>query len=124
MKATDFLWKRYQFRVDEEMYKERLESRRTADQLHEDYAHLEQRVERLTLICRAMWELLGKTNNWDDEKLFDRVKEIDARDGEIDGKIGADMIKCPRCGHPVNTRHPRCVYCGFKDFKTDPFKKV
>lgn len=124
MKATDVLWKRYQTRVDEGLSEERLERRRTADELHEDYLHLENRVEKLTLICRAMWELVSKSNKWSDEKLFDLVKDIDGRDGKKDGKIGADVIKCPKCGHPVNTRRPRCVYCGFKDFKTDPFIEV
>jgi hypothetical protein len=124
MKASDVLWKRYQSRLDEEISEKGRKTERTADQLHEDYAHLEHRVEKLTLICRAMWELLCKSNKWDDDTLFDLVKDIDGRDGEVDGKIGSTVIKCPRCGHPANRRHPICVYCGFRDFKADPFTKV
>ena len=81
MKATDALWKRYQFRVDEGIAEEERQRRRTADQLHEDYIYLENRVEKLTLICRAMWEILSASNDWDDGKLFSKVKEIDALDG-------------------------------------------
>lgn len=121
MKASDVLWKRFQSRVDEEISEEVRETRRTADQLHEDYAYLEQRVEKLTLICRAMWELLSKSQHWDDRKLLDLVKDIDGRDGKVDGKIGANVIKCPECGHAVNRRHPRCVYCGLRGFADDPF---
>lgn len=121
MKATDLLWKRYQTRVDEDVSNKRNERERSTDELHEDYAHLEHRVEKLSLICRAMWELLGKSKKLTDLELFDLVKEIDSRDGMADGKIGTKVVKCPECGHPVNTRHPRCVYCGFTDFKIDPF---
>lgn len=124
MKATDALWKRYQSRVDEGIVEEDMQRKRTADQLHEDYIYLEHRVEKLTLICRAMWEILSETNDWDDARLFSKVKAIDRLDGKVDGKISAKVVPCPECGHPVNTRHPMCVYCGFRDFNIDPFSKV
>lgn len=124
MKASDALWKRFQTRVDEGVAADDALRNRTADQLHEDYLHLEHRVEKLTLICRAMWEMISEANGWDEDKLFSRVKGIDARDGAMDGRISGKVVKCPECGHPVNTRHPVCVYCGFRDFKVDPFTKV
>jgi hypothetical protein len=71
-----------------------------------------------------MWELLTENNDWDEGKLFSKMREIDGRDGAIDGKVGAKVVTCPECGHPVNTHNPRCVYCGCQDFKSDPFTQV
>lgn len=124
MKATDVLWKRYQTRIDDETSSDNAIRRRTADQLHEDYHHLEHRLDKLTLISRAMWEILTEAKDWDEGKLFSKMREIDGRDGAVDGKIRAEVVSCPDCGHPVNTRNPRCVYCGCREFKTDPFVQV
>ena len=120
MKVTDVLWERYQTRVDEASSADNALRNRTADQLHEDYLHLEHRVERLTLINRAMWEFLCETHDWDEGKLFERVREIDGRDGSVDGRIKAQVVACPECGHHVNLRHPVCVYCGYRDFRLCP----
>jgi hypothetical protein len=57
MKPSDVLWKRYQTRIDDDISVDDTIRRRIADQLHEDYLHLEHRIERLPLISRAMWEL-------------------------------------------------------------------
>lgn len=124
MKATDVLWKRYQTRVDEATSADNSLRNRTADQLHEDYLHLEHRIEKLTLINRAIWELLSEKHDWDEGKLVERMRDIDGRDDTVDGKISAKVATCPECGHKVNMRHPVCVYCGYRDFKSDPFVQV
>lgn len=124
MDPSDVLWQRYQTRVDEGSATDNIQRNRTADQLHEDYIHLEHRVEKLTLISRAMWEMLKETHSWNEGRLLERMKEIDARDGSIDGKMQAKVVPCPECGHKVNMRHPVCVYCGYRDFKRDPFAQV
>jgi hypothetical protein len=71
-----------------------------------------QELEELTLACQAMWELLRDHLGLTDAQLKARMLEIDARDGTIDGKIGAELVDCPHCGKKASTVKPNCVYCG------------
>lgn len=71
-----------------------------------------QEVEELTLACQAMWELLRDHLGFSDEHLRAKMLEVDARDGSVDGKIGAELIDCPHCGQRASTMKPNCVYCG------------
>ncbi len=71
-----------------------------------------QDVDELTLACQAMWELLSEHLGFTDEHLKAKILEIDARDGVVDGKIGAEIVDCPHCGQKVSTMKPNCVYCG------------
>jgi hypothetical protein len=71
-----------------------------------------QELEELTLACQAMWELLRDHIGFTDDHLKAKIHEIDARDGTIDGKIGAELIDCLHCGQKASTTKPRCVYCG------------
>ena len=59
-----------------------------------------------------MWELLSEHLGFTDEHLKAKILEIDARDGVVDGKIGAEIVDCPHCGQKVSTMKPNCVYCG------------
>lgn len=88
----------------------------SGEQLSEEVNHLEHRIEKLTLICRAMWELLSEKHGIDHQTLVGKVAEIDLRDGELNGSATPDVVTCPKCGHSVNSRHLRCIYCGFHDF--------
>ena len=71
-----------------------------------------QDIEELTLACQAMWELLRDHLGFTDENLKAKIIVIDARDGVVDGKIGAELIDCPHCGQRASTMKPNCVYCG------------
>jgi len=71
-----------------------------------------QEVEELTLACQAMWELLRDHLGFTDEHLKAKILEIDARDGVVDGKVGAEIIDCPHCGQKASTMKPNCIYCG------------
>lgn len=93
-------------------------------QLHHDIPHLEGRIDKLTLICRALFELLQKEHGWTDDKLLAKVAEIDLRDGSLDGKLETPIFDCPECGRRVNAKHGRCLYCGADDFHRDPFDEV
>jgi hypothetical protein len=59
-----------------------------------------------------MWELLRDQLGLTDEQLKAKMLEIDARDGVVDGKIGAELVDCPHCGQKASTFKPNCVYCG------------
>ena len=65
-----------------------------------------------------------ETHGWEEGKIFAKMQDIDHRDGTVDGKIQAAVVACPECGHKVNMRHPVCIYCGYRDFKTDPFTQI
>jgi hypothetical protein len=73
-----------------------------------------QELEELTLACQAMWELLRDHLGFTDDHLKAKILEIDARDGVVDGKIGAEVIDCPHCGQKASTTKPNCMYCGHR----------
>lgn len=71
-----------------------------------------QEHEELTLACQAMWELIRDHFGFTDDHLKAKILEIDARDGTVDGKIGAELTDCPHCGQKASTIKPHCIYCG------------
>ncbi len=73
---------------------------------------IEDRIDRLSLICRAMWEFLQERTDLTEEQLMAKVQEIDLRDGAADGKLDAKPTACPACARPLSRRHIRCLYCG------------
>jgi hypothetical protein len=70
-------------------------------------------VDRLLLITEALWGMLKKEHGYTDDQLADAVKEIDLRDGRLDGRPQpASPVTCPGC-QKVNSPHrTRCIYCG------------
>lgn len=76
------------------------------------------RLDRLALICQAMWELLREKTGMMDEDVMRKMAEIDLRDGVEDGKMRHKIVKCPNCQRPANTKNARCWFCG-QEFKRD-----
>ena len=75
--------------------------------------YLEDRFERLSLVCMAMWSLLQDKTNLTERDLLDRVQTIDLMDGQVDGKAGrVGVTRCGKCDRPMSARHLRCIYCG------------
>ena len=85
----------------------------TARKLDNNVADFESRLDRLTLVCMAMWSLLKEKTNLTDEELLKRVEEIDLADGKLDGRVSAQVITCPQCNRQMSTRTNRCFYCGY-----------
>lgn len=75
-------------------------------------AALEERVEKLSLVCMAMWSLLQDKTGVTEEQLLERVKTLDLMDGVADGKATRTISKCTRCKRVMAPRHRRCLYCG------------
>ena len=86
--------------------------------------HLEDRIDRLALICMAMWSLIRSETNLTEEQLLERVREIDLMDGEEDGKITRQVTQCSRCNRPMSSRHTRCIYCGSDALVASAFDTV
>jgi hypothetical protein len=81
-------------------------------------ADLEDKVNRLALICRAMLELLpGLT----EDQLKAKIQEIDQRDGQVDGRVTPRAKKCPKCDATMSPRFGRCLFCGHQDEAASPF---
>jgi len=73
---------------------------------------LRNRLDRLTLACVALWELLQQCSDLTEEDLMAKVKEVDLRDGAADGKIASKVSQCRKCGRVMSVRHQKCLYCG------------
>ena len=83
---------------------------------------LEKRLDRLALVNKAMWTLLRDKNGLTDVELRSMVLEVDAADGQVDGRIGSVMQVCTACGRSMAPKHGRCPYCDAAIAKTDPFR--
>lgn len=88
------------------------------------FVALQQRLDRLTLVCVAMWSLMKEKTNVTEQELLDRVKEIDLMDGKADGKIGKQLSNCPKCGRVMSSRHQKCLYCGAENLQLGEFGGV
>jgi hypothetical protein len=88
----------------------------------DDIYDLHERVDRLTLALDAMWSLLEE-NGYRDEDLLARIQQIDAADGQIDGKRTAQAGQCLECGAKVAPGIPACQFCGAQvaGHTPDPF---
>lgn len=98
---------------------------RTSDarpsQVHpSEIRELRDQVERLALMCQALWELVRTRAKLSDADLEKLAQEIDLRDGMADGRLTSHPVKCPNCGRVSNSRHKKCLYCGLL-FEGDAF---
>lgn len=98
--------------------------RRRADRAEREAGYIDERVDRLTLICMAMWSLLQEKTGLTEEDLLDRVKQIDLMDGQEDGKFKKQIAQCPKCKRVMSARHGRCLYCGAADLHYTAFDTV
>jgi ribosomal protein S27AE len=86
--------------------------RRAADDARSRVREYESRLDRLTLVCAAMWSLLQEKTGLTEAELLKKVEEIDLSDGVKDGKVRKQAMQCPRCQRTMSSRHARCLYCG------------
>jgi rRNA maturation endonuclease Nob1 len=83
-----------------------------ADRYAADIADISRKVDRLSLACQAMWELLRDRSELTEDDIEAKILEIDSRDGRVDGKIATKLVDCATCGRPTNSRRCSCVMCG------------
>ena len=70
-------------------------------------------IERQMIISEAIWELLKEKVGLTDEDLVKKVREIDLRDGVLDGRVKPEPpIACPKCGKKMKKGSSTCIYCG------------
>ncbi len=85
---------------------------------------LESKMDKLALICRAMWELLEEKTDLTEEELTAKVKEIDLLDGKLDDKLGSVSMKCKSCGKMISSRYKHCMYCRAEHICDSVFDKI
>jgi len=85
---------------------------------------IEERHERLALVCMALWSLLMDKTNLTEQDLMDRVRLLDNMDGVADGKATRGITKCTNCGRTLNARHNKCLYCGHERLATSAFDRI
>lgn len=84
----------------------------------------EQKINMLSLINRAMWELMEDKLGLTMDQLNEKINEIDLRDGELDGKVTMQASDCPECGAKVNPTFNRCLFCGYEPEINNAFDKM
>lgn len=77
-----------------------------------DIRNLQDQIDHLSLVCQAMCELMEEVG-FNKNMLEDKIREIDLRDGKLDGKYNPEK-KCSGCSRAVAGRHVKCLYCGTK----------
>lgn len=82
----------------------------------------EERLEKLALLCMAMWSLMREKTGLTEKDLLERVKQIDLMDGREDGKLKKTVLECRSCGRAMSSRHTRCLYCGAPNLKRSAFE--
>lgn len=96
---------------------------RTADKTAEEAKHdaytlgqeldeLRRKTDALTIACQALGELLRDATGMTDAAVFEKMREVDLRDGKLDGKMGAQPIPCAHCGRTTNDHRKACLFCG------------
>jgi len=74
---------------------------------------LEARLDRLAMLCEALWTLVRDELKLTDEALLDRINAIDLTDGRLDGKADrGSALTCHACHRTVSRRFAKCMYCG------------
>ncbi len=81
----------------------------------------DEKIEALRLACAAMWSLVKEKHGATDQDLMDRILELDAADGKLDGRVSASP-NCLQCGHRMLMRaRAICVWCGAETKTAGPF---
>ena len=112
------LWDLYQqyriARLDRQI--DDIQSTPTTDGLARDeVVRLEEKLDRLALITRAMFELMQQSHGLSEEQLAKKVVEIDVRDGQQDGRMSPQPKRCPKCEAMISPKFARCLFCGYRD---------
>lgn len=98
-----------------------LKTSQTQDRVARDAtARLEDKVDKLALICGALFELLQESSGITEEQLKRKIAEVDLRDGQADNRIAPRPKRCPKCDAMMSPKFGRCLFCGYQDHAAGP----
>lgn len=83
-------------------------ARRQSSNLESEIGRLRQQVQRLQLVCEAMWELLRDGHGLQDQQLADKLQEV-AESHKLSAK---KSVVCPACQRNNAGTIAKCLYCG------------
>lgn len=69
-------------------------------------------INNLLIKNQTMWELVKDKTGLTDEDFLNKLKDIDMRDGSLNGKISVSLLNCNKCGKINNSTRDNCIYCG------------
>ncbi len=72
---------------------------------------VDDRIDRLALLCETMWELLIENTDITEEDLSRKFHEIDERDGRRNFRRQRVAQEC-ECGAKIPPARLACQYCG------------
>ncbi len=71
----------------------------------QEYEKLKQKVEKLSLVCEALWTFIRQQHpELTEDMLIRRIGELKVTDEKTE--------TCPQCGRIMNKNQNRCLYCG------------
>jgi len=84
----------------------------TVDSLRRQMLYSQQRLDKVVLAVEALVELLAEHDILSREVILERMDAIDLRDGNLDGKVTAEVVDCTACHRPISPKMAKCLYCG------------
>ena len=78
----------------------------------EDLLDLHDRIDRLILVVAALAELLEEAGLVTEDRLAERVHQMDDADGTLDGKRTLTATRCRQCDSAVAPGLTSCQFCG------------
>lgn len=108
----NFMWDLHQQGQIGEARSEAKDAGRKAETAVSQLERMERQLDRVTLACQAMWEIIRDHTAVTEEMLKAKIEEVDLRDGKADGKISLTVFECSGCGAKTNSKRKRCVICG------------
>ncbi len=73
---------------------------------------LEQENDRLTLAVMAIAEILREQFHVSQDAIEAKMRDIDIRDGALDGKVKRSGKLCGACQRVNGSKRTACLYCG------------
>ena len=117
----DFLWNLNQEQKISDSKNVARDAAGQASRVANEVRDLENRLERLALINKAVWELLRDATGTTNEELKAKMEEIQQREASPDGQTAPSARQCPKCSRNMAPKARRCIYCGTLDEPDDPF---
>jgi hypothetical protein len=82
------------------------QDQRKIAELQEALRQLEHRLEKQSLVVRALFALLSEKCGLTQEELLDHVLKVEQQ------KTGSPPRTCGKCRQVMGPRQTRCIYCG------------
>mgnify|MGYP001765826062 CR=1 FL=1 len=89
-----------------------------------DMKEMHKTMDKLLMITQALWEIIAESRDLSDEYIVAKVREIDMRDGVLDGRVKRPVRICTSCGKVLSLDRNRCLYCGTEYSGVDLFQTV